>query len=511
MNLSLKKREIPLKEMVCSKYSQTKAECDLIVPDTKPDVSRILQVCGRAVITQKSSQADKAYVQGIIHLTVIYIPESGGIKSIFTNLDFSNIIEVKGAEPNSHIWAEADLEEIDYCIVNSRKINIKCTVGIDAKISRKCTINIPVGFDEGNDALAKYNPLKLSCSSPEEEQSFRFRETIEVPSGKPDICEILKINACCSFVDIKYDDGKINTGGDIDLSVIYTSDDGTICSMEETLPFSETLEGLSLPEGNIEGFFTVCDIAFDTPEAPDGSRRILNIDLLICATFKVNETIEMAAISDAFSTKIPVRLSKNKYEIESLIDKSITQVAHKETVSIPDYLPEIHRICDCSGEARVTGISIEDGTINIDGEILSNIIYESPSEETPISGLSHISSFSQRVDMPFVTESSICEAKVDLDNISYNINSDRSLELRFIVLLTVSILSNENVEIIDEITEDKDAQALSFAPFVIYYADEGETVWDIAKHYLVAPEAIISNNQIDGEILHKGQKIFIFK
>ncbi len=511
MNTSLKKHEVPIKETICSDYSRTKAECDLIVPDAKPDVSKILQVCGKAVITQKSVQQDKAYVQGVIHLTILYLPEGCGIKSIFTKLDFSTVIDAKGADSSGHIWAEANLEEIDYSIVNSRKINIKCAVGIDTKISRKCTASIPVGLEEDCCLRAKYAPVKLSSSSPEEEQFFRFRERVEISSGKPSICEVLKIDAKPGFVDIKCHEGNVNISGDLDLHVIYTAEDGAICTLEETLPFNETLEGISLPEGNVEGTLCVCDIVFDVGETMGDDGRILNIDLLICATLKTSDTIEIEAISDAFSEEAPVCLSKNSYEIECLMDKSVTQIAHKETVSIPDYLPPIHRICDCSGEARVTGISLEDGKVNIEGEILSNIIYESTSEDTPISGMSHISSFSQSILMPGAKEDSICEAKIELDSIGYNINSERSIELRFIPALTTMILANKRLETIDEICEDKDCEPISFSPAVIYYADEGESVWDIAKHFLVSPETILSNNHIEGEVLHKGQRICIFK
>ena len=137
MNFSLMKKEIALKEIICTNYGQTKAECDLIVPDTKPDVAKILQVCAKPVITRKTPQSDKVYIQGIVNLTVIYIPENGGIKSIFSKLDFSYMADCDGVDPSSHIFAEAELEEIDYQTLNSRKINIKCCIGVDIKASRK--------------------------------------------------------------------------------------------------------------------------------------------------------------------------------------------------------------------------------------------------------------------------------------------------------------------------------------------------------------------------------------
>lgn len=511
MSVNLKKKGISLKEIICSKYGQTKARSDLIVPDTKPDISKVLQICGKAVITQKTSQQDKAYVQGIVRLTIIYVPEGGGIKSIFTDLDFSHIIEAKGALPTSHIWAEAAVESTDCSIVNSRKLSLKCDVGIDAKICRTSAAHLPTGFDDDCLIQAKYKDYKISCSSAEEEQDFRFRERVEIPSGKPDICEIIKTDARCKPSDLRYSDGRINTAGDIELSVLYTDSEGLICSMEETLPFSETIEGMTLPEGECDASYFVKEINFDIEDTPEGARRFINIDILICGTFRTAENVEISAISDAFGTEKPIKLSKSTYEIESITDKSITQLAHKETVAVPDYLPEIYKICDCCGEARVTGISIEKGRINIDGEVASDIIYMSANEDCPVSGLSHISSFSQSIDMPYADNDSICEAKVELDHIGYNINSDRSIELRFIIILTVTILKSDTVEIIDDIEIDEECEKKKLPPAIIYFPEDGETVWDIAKRYMATPESIISSNSLESEELHKGQKICIFR
>ena len=511
MNINLKKRDVTLKEIICSKYEQTKAECDLIVPDSKPDISKILQVCGKAVVTQKIPQQDKVYIQGVIHLTVIYIPEGGGIKSIFTNLDFSCSAEAQGTDSTSHIFAESELFEVDHSTLNSRKINIKCLVGIDIKTSRKTIASLPTDFSEECKVQAKYKDYKISCISPEEEQCFRFRERVEVPSGKPDICEMIKISASCSVEDLKYDNGKVSVSGDILLCALYADEACNLICMEETLPFSETLEGIALPEGEIEGSFLVSDIVFDLPEEPDGSRRAVNIDLLICSALKSIENVEVKGISDAYGLIYPVKIVSSTYETESVTDKAITQIAHKESVSVPDYLPEIFRVLDCSGETRVTGISIDQGRITVDGEILSNIIYMSDGDNAPMSGLSHISSFSQTIDTPYADKNSICEAKVELDHIGYNINSDREIELRFIVVLSVSTLKADTIEIIEEISEDTDGVRPLISPATIYFADEGETVWDIAKKYLVTPESIISENNLEGDTLKKGQKICIFR
>ena len=510
MNFNLIKRDITLKEIICTKYCQTKAECDLIVPDTKPDVQKILQVCAKPAITRKTPQQDKVSIQGVLNLTVIYIADDGKIKSIFTKLDFNCTADCEGTDLSSHIYAEADLEEIDYQTLNSRKINIKCSVGIDIKSSRKIACAIPTGFENDCNIITRFKDYSISCLSPEEEQNFRFRERIEVPAGKPDIQEIIKTDARCCSDGIRYEDGRISISGDIIFRTVYSDQEGYLSSIEETLPFNETFGGVGLPEGEPDVCLSVCDISFDIFEE-DGIRRWLNIDILICASFKVSQNFNMCGIDDAFSTETPVRISRVRNETESIIDKNITQIAHKDSVLIPDYLPAVFRIADCSGEARVTGISIENGRITVDGEILSNILYSSDDENAHLSGMSHISSFSQTIDSPFASESSICEAKVFLDHISYSISADKEVELRFIVVLTLSLLRSEAMEIIEDISPDEDASPRPLPSAVIYFADENETIWDIAKRFWVTPESIITANKLDDDILKKGQRICIFK
>ena len=49
---------------------------------------------------------------------------------------------------------------------------------------------------------------------------------------------------------------------------------------------------------------------------------------------------------------------------------------------------------------------------------------------------------------------------------------------------------------------------LSYA-LKIYYADEGEGVWDIAKRYNTSVEAIMEENELEGEVLEQRGMLLI--
>lgn len=511
MNFNLIKRDISLKEIICAKFSEARGECDLIVPDTKPDVSKILQVDAIPSITQKTVQQGKIYIQGTVRLTVVYVPDGKGICSIFSKLDFSCTEECSAADSSSHIYAEAELEEMDFQILNSRKINIKCLVGVDIKASREVCVSVPEGFDEDDGIVAKYENYTLSAVSAEEEQCFRFREKLEIPPGKADICEIVKINARCVCDSVKFDEQTLSLSGDFILNMVYTDEKGCINSLKETLPFNETLNAIGLPPGKPECSLAVTDIAFDIYEEPDGRRRVLNIDSLICGTFRTIDSINLTKIADVFSTKTPLKINSADYITETGSERCTTQIAHKESVKIPDYLPPIFHIDDCSGTARITNISIEDKKICVSGEILTNLLYSSDDENTSLSGFGHISSFSQEIECPYAAKNSICEARVFPEHIGYNIVDDSEVELRFIIALTFSLFESETIMVISSVEPDTAPIAEKQAPIVICFAQKGETVWDLGKKYRVSPDFIIAENNLDSEILDEGQKICIFR
>ena len=65
MEVTLSKESINTAEVLCTKYNQTLVESDIIVPDVKPDIAKILDVNGTVSMTQKNIQQDKAYIQAL--------------------------------------------------------------------------------------------------------------------------------------------------------------------------------------------------------------------------------------------------------------------------------------------------------------------------------------------------------------------------------------------------------------------------------------------------------------
>ena len=85
------------RNMVAKKSLQTVAEGDVIVPDIKPDIGKILEVEAEMMVHKTEVLQERVNVSGSVLFSVIYLPEEEGqnVKSIRTTQPFYHTEEVK--------------------------------------------------------------------------------------------------------------------------------------------------------------------------------------------------------------------------------------------------------------------------------------------------------------------------------------------------------------------------------------------------------------------------------
>ncbi len=517
MSVKLQKEHIKLSEVICSRTCQTTTECDIIVPDVKPDVLKVLRVSSEAVITQKNIQAEKVYLQGIIRTDILYIPDGnvlGKVKSICTTTDFSHFVDAKGAKPGMNLSAEAECESAEYTLVNSRKLNIRNKINLGIKVTSLCEVDIATCIDGDEPIAVKSESLKLCNSCCEAERDIIIRERLDVPSGKPDIGEILRFSAKPIPGELRLLDGKAVVKGELKLCTLYcgTDEDSSMQCMEHTVPFTEILEIDGITE-NMTGEIDYCvkDIYSEICRDSDGDKRSLGAEITLCANVKTSEIMECQILRDAYGLNREIKTETNAYNMEQLVDTAFAQVAQKERVCIPDYLPDVHQVCDCSAVPNIESIQTENGKVTVSGYITCTLLYLTEEQDTPVSGFSHVLPFSHIFDIPGITESSLCDAKAEMEHLDYTITSPRDIEIRSIVAISLKAVNASKTNLISMIDYDTDAPIVCLPSMVIYFVQKGDTLWNIAKRYRTTPDAIIANNGPEKDFLKPGNRIYIFR
>ena len=526
MSLKLQKESIKLNEVISAQYGKTMVESDIIVPDVKPDILKILHVDAAASITQKNVQQDKVVIQGNIMLNILYIPDSdvsGRVKSMTNTQMFTHVSDAVGVRPNMSLFCEAEVEDIESSYINSRKMNVRATVGVNIKVFNSMDIEIANDM-QASDKLQTKGEIIRACNMVfEGEKEIILREQIEVPATKAPIADLLKIDAKVNERELMMVENKVVVKGDVDINILYSSVDFVKNEGEEfdkeveTINFTEhqpqfnevlSIDGIKESmEGEID--YSVKEIYFDINEDMAGDRRLVNIEITICASVHVCETLEINSIEDAYTIDGEIEIKKGMYNIEQMIGKSATQISHRDLAEISADMPSISQIVNCKAKPMVNGIKVENGKAFVEGVIDTHIMYLTADNENPVCAIAHKSDFTQAIEIAGMEDKVMCEAKLEVEHLSFNMTTDREVELRFVIGFEVKAVKAAKTEIIEEIFWMEEVKIDPRPSIVIYFVQSGDTLWDIAKRYKTTVASIIKNNNLESDLLNIGQQLMI--
>lgn len=515
MSINLIKEEIKTDKVICQKYSQTMIESDIIVPDVNPDIKKILEISGNACITQKMIQPDKVLLQGNVHMTVLYVPDStdsGKIKSLSASREFSHTIDCRGVTPEMQLTAEIASLSFDSTLINSRKLSLRCTPGINVKVSTAVILPISTDIEDNGNIALKKESLRLISETGAAESQIILRHQLELSAGKPPIGEILRVNAVPYSTELCIMDGKAVAKGQIKICMLYSADtpDEEIQFMEYLLPFTEILDIDGITEG-MEGEidYNVNDMYYEIRDDSDGEPRNLGIELVLNAAVKGSELYDIDAITDAYSLSNALDSTIKTYHVEQLLDNSTAEITHKDQAKLPQMLPPLRQVCDVSSNVNIDRITAENNHIIVYGTIHTNILYLSDDENTPVSEFNHNTEFSHDFTVLGVGTDTACDAGAFMEDVSYTLSGGDSLELRFVLGLSVKSLKTGDISIVDELSEYTPESCDELPCIVIYFVQKGDTLWNIAKRYRTTVDSIKALNNLDSDTIYPGQRIKI--
>ncbi len=514
MSVKLQKEHLRLNSAIGSRYMQTTVESDVIVPDIKPDILKVLQAGSEVAISRREVQNDKIFVQGIVRMNVLYVPDNGidgGIKAISATQEFNHSMDISGAGPDMELFVDAECDPAEYTLVNSRKLKLKTRVSLSARLLTSSELDIATGIDDDCQIEVKCRPIKLYNPCVDAVRDILVRERLEVPSGKPPICEVLKISAKPCSIELKALDGKAMARGELKVCTLYCGEGESNAPevMEHTVRFSEILEIDGLREGmEAEVDYCLKDIYFEVCQDSDGDRKILSIEASIEAEVRAFEAVECSVLEDAYCHNHPLEIKKDTASLEQLIASCSNQTTVKEPVSVPDYLPEIHCLCECTAVPSIENVTVDRGQVTVSGFMQCNILYLSQDSSTPACGFAHVLPFSHTFAVDGATHNSVCDAKADMEHISCTISGGRGLEVRAIVSISIKVVEPISAELISEIHCNEETVFPKMPSMSVYFVQKGDSLWSIAKKYRTSPDSILSAN---GDNITPGKCIYIFR
>lgn len=518
MSLDLIKESVKINEVVCEDSIQTVVENDIIVPDVKPDIGRILLLDGEVSVNSSEVMQEKVAAAGTIRYKILYVcdDESQNIKSINTNANFTCDMKVQDARQGMRPVVKCEIENIEYSILNGRKINVRSIIRVYAGVMDELEKDIINDLRGADDIQLLKDNLGVNCYLGYNRADFNVTESMEVPAGKPAIKEILRSDIKITGKDFKAADNRVIARGELNVTTLYIGDDETnsFQSMEHELPFTQFIDLSGVNENSsCDLDYGILDYQFEAGEDSDGELRIINGEIRLGLSAAAYEKRNIQTVSDAYTPQFGIELEKEAFTVDEVMLENKSQIILKDTISINDE-PEISEVFNVLCNPVLTDCNVYDDRIVVEGFINNNILYLANNPEQPVNCFKQEVPFKQNLDVKGIRPEMKCDVNLDIEHYNYSVVSSNEVEIRLAVGVNVKAMNQTDIPLVVNIEEYsyENTRKSSQPSLTLYYSQTGDTLWRIAKRYLTTIDDIRKiNNICDKDLVVPGQQILIPK
>ena len=504
MDINTVNTDISMKKLAYEETAEQQIESDITLPDYFPDIVRVIKCTLKANIAGVTSGGNRITADGNAVISVLYMCENGKIHCFEQKIPVSKSVETPKAE-NCTCTAGAKTQYVNCRVISQRRIDIRGSIGIDFKAYERCDKKIVCSCEDNNIQLktksGNVSNLKDCVSRP-----FSMNETIEIGASQGTIGQIVRCNAVAVLDSTKLVMGKILIKGELRVKVVYLTDgDCTLEKIENSMPISQIVEAAT--SENCTDFVTLSVPSVEVHAKTDssGALRLIDVSAVIRADISIYENDSIQYATDAYSTEYETQFQKESVEIKNISEKFNDTYLCKGSVEISGTsIKFVEDIC-CNGINCTTSVS-EKEILVIGKADISFLVLNSENE---------LQYFDREIEFNYkrataVSESSSASCCVTPTGIDYILSADNKLDIRIETEISGMIFDVTRKQVISDISCDETKKKKKrSAALTIYFAQQGEELWDIARRYNTRVDLICTENNITTDCIEQNQKLYI--
>lgn len=507
MAIDVVKENLCVNKIVGQKTETVVVEGDIIVPDIKPDILNTINTTGTVCVYKKEVLEGKIRIDGDVNLYIMYLADNAeeATRSLNTSMDFTQILDFDGCNSNMTLEAEVRTKMIECKVLNGRKISVKATLQVDAKVYTNENVDMIKQIENLPDVQSLESNLMLESLIGEGTSKTYAKDTIMI-ENIDNLAEILKVDVNIINKDIKISYNKVLGKSDLSVKIMYLTEDNRIKMMESKIPVMGFVDIENINDNDL------CDMKYQLknmivkPNAVEEHSIYIEAEIELNCRVYENKSIQL--IQDLYSPS--EELCFNQRGINTMAQrntcKSVCNV--REKVSVPEISG--NQIYDVEVIPRIDSKSVINSKIVFEGEIELNFIYAS-SNVTRLDTRKCRLPLNFSIDMVNVSASANIEAEIEIINQDFIVGNDGMIDAKIDLEFCVNASNMLQINIIDEVKLEETRQKEIYS-MIIYFVKPGDTLWSIAKKFRSTIEDIVRVNNIEDENkIYPGQQLFIPK
>ena len=516
MSKIIGKERIALNKFLGREAAQVLLEGDIIVPDVKPDIARIIKADASAVFSRTEVQADKAAYWGRLDIRILYFDSDTIVHNLNISSPIEDFINIEGATKDSWVTLTSSIENFDHWVINDRKMGYRVVVELTAAAIERAQVEVVNSIEDLPPSQLKWVNLAAQRVADKRFDQFTIKDEFAIPPNKPNIREILQYSASIANKEIRLSTGRVGITGDLAVAVLYRGESDNLIEFEEfILPFNGAIDMSAAKDSHLAAVnLAIIDVALRPRPDGDGEDRVLSLEVSVGADITLSQVDNLEILDDAYCLNKQLDITKETVSLSQLVSRNRTQANVKEVVQLDEEAPGIMQILKVDGAVQIDDVRLIDDKVVVEGVISADILYVAVDDELPLFNYQAVLPYKQVIETKGATMDMDCSIEHSIDHVGFNLLGTNEVELRFLLGFLATVQRPVAAQLITDVSfEELSSEALDAMPsMAIVSVQKDDSLWSIAKRYNASLEELMQINEIDEpEDLVPGAKLLVVK
>lgn len=497
MELNLRQQRVPYLEPVAAVVHNQEETAECIVPDSSPDIERVLDTSGLVLLRGKECREGSSTASGSIRVWVVYLAEKEQIpRRLELTIPFSTRLEHPSLTAESTFCFRGSLRSLDTRVVNPRKISVRAGLAAQMQGWRPSELCCSNGVEQAEQIQCRLESRRMIIPVAAGEKPFVVSDELELPEGQPAVRDLLRWNTALEVSDSRLVGDRAVFKGNAHVEMLYTTEQGTVEQWQTSLPFSQYME---LDGAEEEDSLQLTPMLTGAELEPDGLGNRLQLTLNAAVQCLAEAQREVTVLTDLYSLNAQAQPVMRTERVETLLDRQQIRQSCRETMQCPASQLVAARVLLDSPTQRQ-----EDELLTIATEAQLALLY--------LDDDGQMQSVARRVTLECQTalaEGCACRPVPELIGGVQCSPMAGGAELRFEVTFQLPCYAQQDVSSVTS-CELRELDMTGRQPsLIVRTAREGESLWSIAKACRSSVEAIVAANSLESPEPQPGTLLLI--
>ena len=504
MEQLLRKSTVQLTDLALDKQEECPISGEYSLPEYCPDVAVVLKCFADPRIQNRQWSGDQMLLDGNAVIRVLYLDEERRcVRSLEFSQPFSCAFRGDARVDNASVELDLTTKYLNCRALSPRRIEVRGAVAVTARADCVGNRNMVTVTDDSG-LYTRMDTVTVMVPGGVCDKVHSISESLEFDSTLPP-AEMLLGGECRAVIrECKLLPGKAIVKGEVYIHQLYTDNTESVHThcLDYTLPFSQIMD---VDDAREEiPYKASVHILSDTERCsvgPDGENTVLDVTVKLLIQIQVYRREEIALLKDAYHSRYPVSAQTEDLELRSLLGTRWESTVLPMQLSLP--AGRWSEIIDITVQPQTPLVECEDGRADVKGRMTVCVVARD------VDGEIVYDEFVEEYGLEYGCTGNWIQVKPVVTDLAYRIVENK-LEMQVKLCVCIHEYSCTKMQIISDLhLEQEKPYPQQKVTALLYYAESGESVWNIGRTCHASPDCILEENGIDGEYVRENTVIVV--